>query len=209
LLGYAIDVCRQVQGLDVIALGTTTREVDEPLVTFAASEGIACIRGDTNDVAGRFLSAMAALGVDAGLRLNGDSPLNRPALLAEAIRVFRTGAWDMVSNVPGRTFPYGVSVEVIGLPAMKQAYEVMSDGGHREHVTQYFYERSDTLRLYCMTSGNDAYRGLQLAVDTERDLDRFAWIQAQLGARLSSASLDEVCALGRAFDGTASDLAKH
>src|SRR4051812_7803637 len=89
LVGYVVDLCRQVAGVDQVVLATSNRAVDEPLARFARSEGIACVRGDTEDVAGRFLYAMESTGFAGALRVNGDSPLNRPALLARAVEVFR------------------------------------------------------------------------------------------------------------------------
>ncbi len=209
LIGYAVDLCRQVSRLDVIALATTTRAVDDPLAAFAAAEGIECIRGSTEDVAGRFLAALETLGLDAGLRLNGDSPLNRPALLGEAIATFRSGAWEMVSNVPGRSYPFGISVEVVALEAMRRAHASMIETADREHVTQYFYQHPERVRLHCMSSGSERYRGLQLAVDTEQDLARFIAIRQRLGARLWDASLAEVCELARDFDAQAAAPATH
>ena len=202
LLGYAFDVCRRVPGVDVVALATTKREVDQPLVDFARSEQVACVRGDTDDVAGRFLAACDSLQLDAALRMNGDSPLNRPALLGDAVSIFRRGGWDLVSNVPGRSFPFGVSAEVISARALHSAYPHMTTV-NREHVTQYFYERAEAIRLHRMSSGRDDLRGVQLAVDDARDLARFTALRERLGERLWAADVTELCALAREFDGGA------
>jgi spore coat polysaccharide biosynthesis protein SpsF len=208
LLGYALDVCRRVTGVDVIVLATTTRAVDDVLAGFALAEGVPCVRGDTDDVAGRFLAACEQLGLDAALRLNGDSPLNRPALLAEAVRIFRAGGWDLVTNVPGRSFPFGVSAEVVAAEALRAAYPHMTVA-NREHVTQYLYEHPEILRMHRIDSGRDDLRGIQLAVDDARDLERFTALHGALGTRLWSADVAELCRLARAHDAAAGQRAAH
>lgn len=208
LLGYALDICRRVAGVDVIALATTDRAVDDVLVDFARAEGVACVRGDTDDVAGRFLSACDQLGLDAALRLNGDSPLNRAALLAHAVGQFRDGEADLVSNVPGRSYPFGVSAEVVGVAALRQAYPLMTPT-NREHVTQYFYQHPESIRLRTLDSGRDDLRGVQLAVDDFADLERFAAIRSRLGERLWTADVAELCEMARAHDANAGRQAVH
>jgi spore coat polysaccharide biosynthesis protein SpsF (cytidylyltransferase family) len=208
LLGYAFDVCRRVTGVDVVLLATTTREVDEPLVEFARAEQVTCVRGDADDVADRFLSACDAHGLDAALRMNGDSPFNRPALLAEAVCIFRRGDADLVTNVPGRSYPFGVSAEVVATGALRAAYPRMTPA-NREHVTQYFYEHPDTIRMHRMSSGREDLRGVQLAVDDAADLERFARLHARLGERFWSADVVELCALAREHDDAAGTRTVH
>src|SRR4051794_40319569 len=114
LIQYAFDACAATPGVDVTILATTNRTEDDALAGYAQQKGISCYRGSPDDVAGRFLSVIETFGLDAALRFNGDSPLHRANLLAEAVEIFRSGNWDLVTNVPGRSFPYGISVEVIG-----------------------------------------------------------------------------------------------
>lgn len=208
LLGYAFEICRRVSAVDVVILATSTRAVDEPLARFAASEGVVCVRGDTDDVAGRFLRACESLRLDAALRLNGDSPLNRPALLSEAVEIFRRGKADLVTNVPGRSYPFGVSAEVLSTEALQNSYPKMTTA-NREHVTQYFYEHPESVRMHRISSGRDDLRGVQLAVDDARDLARFAALEARLGERLWSADVAELCALARNHDADSHSTVAH
>ena len=125
LLSYALSFCQKIKGLDSIAIATSTRAVDNPLSDFARSNGISCIRGSLNNVAERFLSAMKVLNLDAAVRINGDSPLNNKTLIGDGIGLFRSGNFDLVSNVPARTYPYGISVEVVGRKAMEHALSLI------------------------------------------------------------------------------------
>ena len=176
LLSYALSFCQKIKCLDSITLATSTRAVDDPLSDFAEFHGISCVRGSLNNVAKRFLSAMEALNLDAAVRINGDSPLNNTALISDGMRLFRSGNFDLVSNVPARTYPYGMSVEVVGRKAMEHACSLMTNTKHKEHVTKYFYDNQDKFDISLMTSGVAEFSDVQLAIDTHEDFDRFKWI---------------------------------
>ncbi len=198
LIGHVLSFCQKIDGIDSIALATSNRLVDAPLSEFAKINGIACIRGSLDNVAERFLSTMIALDLDVAVRVNGDSPLNDPNLISEGIRRFKQGSFDLVSNVPKRTYPFGVSVEIIGRNAMEYACSVMNDQQHREHVTKYFYDHKEKFKIFTMTSGEPAFAGVQLAVDTREDLDRINWIISQLECEPADADITTLVRLAQA-----------
>lgn len=176
LVKYALSFCQKIDDLDSIAIATSARAVDDPLSDFAKLHGIPCIRGSLDNVAERFLYAMKILNLDAAVRINGDSPLNNKQLISNGIKIFRRGKFDVVSNVPERTYPYGMSVEVIGRKAMEHACSVMNDTMHKEHVTKYFYDNHEKFNISLMTAEAPEFSEVQLAIDTQEDFDRFEWI---------------------------------
>ena len=199
LLSHVLTFCRKAEGIETIALATSDRLVDEPLANFAKLNGINCIRGSLDDVAQRFLSAIEALNLDAAVRINGDSPLINPRLISDCIQLFKEGNSDLVSNVPKRTYPYGMSVEVVGRDAMKHACAVMSDLKHREHVTKYFYDNQDKFKISIVTSGKPHFSEVQLAVDTRKDFDRFIWIVDQLEGDPADSDIETLVDLAKAY----------
>jgi spore coat polysaccharide biosynthesis protein SpsF len=199
LLSYTLSFCQKINNLDSIAIATSTREVDDPLSDFAKLHGIPCIRGSLNDVAGRFLSAMKVLNLDAAVRINGDSPLNNKNLISDGIQLFKRGNFDLVSNVPARTYPYGMSVEVIGRKAMEYACTEMNDLQHLEHVTKYFYDHQDKFDISLMTSEVAEFSGVQLAIDTREDFDRFKWIINNLECDPAELDIISLVKLAKAY----------
>jgi spore coat polysaccharide biosynthesis protein SpsF len=199
LIHYVFSACRSAAGVSDVVLATSARSTDERLAEHADVEGARCFRGPTDDVAARFLGAMQAFGFDAALRVNGDSPLAQSRLLARGVALFAEGSADLVTNVPGRTFPFGLSVEVVARDAMNSAYPRM-DAGHREHVTKYFYDAPSEFRVRCFEAEDRRFHGLQLAVDTPLDLERFAWIVEQLGpTAVTDAGVVRLAELAQAF----------
>lgn len=203
LVRWAVETCRRVDGLDAVVAATSSRAQDDALADYLTSCDVPVYRGDCDDVAGRFLAAMQHYQLDGALRFNGDSPLNRPVLLDEAVSLYRELGVDLVSNVPGRSYPFGISAEVIGIEPMRSAVRNMTDAAHREHVTKYFYDYQASFRVHVMNADDPELAGVQLAVDDERDLARAAWIVAQTKGRTFDAQLAELVRLARQFDASA------
>src|SRR5687768_4461759 len=141
-LAWLLDAVRNAEGLDGVVLATSDDSSDDALAEFAQRAEISCFRGPLQDVARRLLMAGDQHRADAIVRLNGDSPLMDPSLIDHAVRLFRGGNVDVVSNVRPRSFPKGESVEVIALRALRRAVERMS-AEESERVTLRFYSPSE------------------------------------------------------------------
>jgi spore coat polysaccharide biosynthesis protein SpsF (cytidylyltransferase family) len=180
-------------------LATTDRQLDDELAAVASDRGIPLFRGSETNVADRFLRAMLDADADAAIRVNGDSPLHRARLLAGAVDRWRATQADLVTNVPGRTWPYGLSLEVVGRPSMERAVRDMTTDAQREHVTAYFYDHADEFDIELMPAGDPALHGVDLAVDDEQGLRRFDHIVRNLGPDLAAADPLELARLGTSF----------
>jgi spore coat polysaccharide biosynthesis protein SpsF len=95
LLGHLLDGLRQAKGPDTLLVATSVDPSDD-----------AVWRGPLDDVAARFLGAAEAASLDAAVRICADSPLLDPALVDQAVALFRLGggrgqrARDAVSVCP-------------------------------------------------------------------------------------------------------------
>ena len=195
IVDYVIDRALRIPGVDTVALATTDRDIDDRLVEHARSRGLAVFRGETQDVAGRVLACADSLGADYIIRVNGDSPFLDPALIGEAMGMLSSGC-DLVTNIVGRTFPYGVSVEIIRTEALRRAHSAMTDS-EREHVTLYFYANADEFKVCGITSNAPDLRTVRLAVDTWEDLEVFREVVLELGVDVSTANYERVAAVYR------------
>jgi spore coat polysaccharide biosynthesis protein SpsF len=202
LLEHVIGLCRGVTHLDRIILATSRRDCDTVLCDLAVSNGIDIYRGSLDDVAGRFYECMQAFSLDYALRLNGDSPLNSVGLLSEGVSLARTAGIDLVTNVLRRTYPFGMSLEVVSSAAMKKACSLMTDEAHRSHVTKFFYDNPGLFSIRNIESGRKEFEGVQVAVDTPEDLRRFEWIYERI-KETGRAELGEgmIVDLAREYDG--------
>ena len=166
--------CRTLEGAVV---ATSVDPSDDPVQALCSALNVDCHRGPLENVARRYLDAVEARGLDAFVRVSGDSPLIDHALVDRAVDLFRSGRWDVVTNVFPRCFPAGQSVEVVSAEALKRALDVISTADELEHVTVFFYRQREDFRIHNMTSEED-HREVHLSLDTEADA---ASIEAIIG----------------------------
>ncbi len=160
MLAHVAERCRLVPALERrIVLATTARAVDHPIARFAADLGLGVFRGGTDNVARRLLECAWSAGWDAFFRVNADSPCLDPDLLQRAADAFHSGYFDLVTNLHPRTFPYGISVELMRTATYAEAYPRFERPDHREHATLYYYENPDRFRLHNLINPRAARSG--------------------------------------------------
>jgi spore coat polysaccharide biosynthesis protein SpsF len=121
LVWHMIDRLRRVPELDEIVLATTMDRRNEPLVAFAASQGIKIYRVDAeDDLVLRIAGAARQLSADYVLRTAGDCPLIDPEILSRMVqRALAADRPDFVSNRVIWSFPLGLSADVISAAAIE------------------------------------------------------------------------------------------
>jgi spore coat polysaccharide biosynthesis protein SpsF len=195
LIGYVIRRAGLVLGLSRIVVATTRRTIDDPIEEYARSSGLDVFRGDTENVALRLLSCASEFGADYFVRLNGDSPFPDPSLIEEGIDICGNGGFDFVTNLIGRSFPYGISVEIVSTRAYKTAYQRMESSEEREHVTAYLYGHVDEFLTHSMTSPVPELARVRLVVDTEGDWSLFQRAVSILGEAVWTSGYKEIANL--------------
>jgi spore coat polysaccharide biosynthesis protein SpsF len=186
MLGWVIERVRSARLVSDLRVATSVDRSDDAVAAYCQQQGVGCFRGSLNDVAGRLMAAAEEAKVAAFVRVSGDSPLMMPGLIDDAIALFQRARPDLATNVQVRTFPKGLSVEVISLEALRRARSLMWPG-EQEHVTGAFYRCAEQFRITGLTSGHD-WGTVQLSVDTEDDfvlIERILQDQSR-GARHAS-----------------------
>lgn len=194
MLGYLLDRLRCCRSLDGLVLATSVSSTDDALASWSRGEQVACHRGPLDDVADRFRGVVDRVGLDAFVRVNGDSPLLDPRLIDAAVDWFRLRRPDLVSNVVRRTYPTGQSVEVVDSAAFRRAYTLMDEPADFEHVTRVIYRMPDRFTFLGMESPHDR-SSIRLAVDTPDDMDAFAGVVARMDRPHWKYSLEEILEL--------------
>jgi spore coat polysaccharide biosynthesis protein SpsF len=171
-LDYLLERLRHAQTLDTVIVATSTEPPDQAIARHCATAGVRCHRGDHDDVAARLLEAAQAAGLDALVRVNGDSPLLDQALVDRGVDLFRHGGRDLVTNVHPRSFPRGQSVEVIDCASLQAALPRLS-AHDREHVTTGLYRNSRELTIENFDAGPEGVGPdggeIRLVLDTAQD----------------------------------------
>lgn len=171
MLGWLIDRLAHCDALDGLCVATSAEASDDGVAAYCASIGVACYRGELDNVALRLQRAAEAAGADAFVRISGDSPLMDIAVVSDAVALYRRERPDLASNVVVRSFPKGQSVEVVDVNAFRAALPQFDGAGDNEHVTIYFYRHADRFRIASLRRGGDV-SAIQLSVDTAEDFAR-------------------------------------
>ena len=198
MLQYLLERVERCTELDLIVVATSTDPSDDPIESFCVERGVDYFRGPLNNVAERFREAARRQELDAFVRLCADSPLVDPALIDRAVATYRSGQTDLVTNVLGRSFPPGQSVEVISAPVFAEAVPHMSRADHREHVTSYFYDHREDFEIKVIRSDHDG-PDVDFAIDTPQDLERFRVLVAAMDRPHWSYGLAELIELQRSL----------
>jgi len=179
LLGWVLDRLKRCKTLSIIVVVTSYEESDNPIVEFCQSEGTNIFRGPLSNVAQRFCNAVDKFQSDAFVRVSADSPMIDPSIVDQAVEMFGSGMYDLVTNVQTRTFPKGQSVEVLNTNTFFRTVKLINTPYDQEHVTSFYYKNPEMFRISNFESGADL-GDLQLSIDTEEDFS----IMKQLMARV-------------------------
>lgn len=181
LLEYVLEKAFEVKGLDGVCVATSCRGIDDPIADLCIQNNVPIFRGSGDNVAERFIGCMECNDWSAALRINGDSPLHSSDLLSKAVDIYSPNQMDIVTNVFPRTYPIGMSVELISVLALKKAYKKMIKASNFEHVTEYFYENIKDFNLGFLPKNYIDHSNIRLVVDTLSDFERFEWLIDELG----------------------------
>lgn len=131
----------RARSLDQIVLATSEAANNAPLVEHVRSLGYACAQGSEQDVLTRYVDAARVHQADVVVRITGDCPLVDPALVDAMVSDFFAAGVDYACNNYPPTYPDGLDIEVVSMPALLKALAADDlNAYHREHVTPYVRE---------------------------------------------------------------------
>jgi spore coat polysaccharide biosynthesis protein SpsF len=173
ILEYIIERIIQVVPKADIVIATSEQPSDDAIAEFSKLNGINCFRGSLDNVADRFYQAASTLGWDYAVRINGDNIFVDTQVLADMVLIAKSGKYHFISNVKDRTFPKGMSVEIVRLKHYASLLKYINESDrYREHVTLYLYENEVDGYFFHYNVRVPEASGLQMALDTPDDMLR-------------------------------------
>lgn len=175
MLGRVVERVRLAKTADHVIVATTEDPQDDIVAQYCVESGFSHIRGDGEDVLGRYLKAARATQAEVIVRITADCPLMDPEVIDKTVQAFleRYPYIDFGSNRGTdelvRTYPIGMDVEVMTAEALERANREAKQAYQREHVTPYFYETGQDLRK-ASVDAKGKYGDQRWAVDTAEDL---------------------------------------
>ena len=158
-------------GQSNVVVATSTESSDDTIATFCTTWNIPVFRGDLNDVAQRFLDCACHFGFDYAVRINGDNLFTDAELICKLVGIAEKEGYEFVSNVQGRTFPIGMSVEVVKVNKYATMISKFNEDKYHEHVTLYFYEHPSSIKAFFVRNEEmPSAAGIHLAIDEQADI---------------------------------------
>jgi spore coat polysaccharide biosynthesis protein SpsF len=197
LLGHVIDRALAANRPDMVVVATSDRPTDDDLAAFAEAQGAKVFRGSHLDVLGRGVACAEAFKLATLGRICGDSPFIDSGLIDRMLAVHEETGAEVTTNLFPRTFPAGMSFEIIGIEALRRLSRLTDDAAHREHMTTFIYAHPEWFRIHNVTSGIDGSEKVPLTVDSADDLVQANWLIRRLRESKKAMTLENVLELAR------------
>lgn len=173
VLKHIYDSISTVVPTSQITIATSEESSDNQIAEFCAEYDINCYRGSLTNVAQRFFNAGKSLACDYVTRINGDNIFVDISLLRSMMEVAQNTSYPFISNVKDRTYPKGMSIEIVSLEHYRKVLpEITRSEYHKEHVTSYLYEYPLKEYKFIYNTEYPEVAGIQLALDDVDDLKR-------------------------------------
>lgn len=170
ILQYILERVRCVAPHEDIVVVTGNDPDNLPIINFCKKQNVRFFVGDQENVAQRFLDCAEQNKYDFAVRINGDNLFVSPQIIRDMLPFVRTNNYDFVSNVKGRSFPTGMSVEFVRTSFFHDLITRFDKSDYHEHVTLYLYDHEDEGRQYFFyNSLCPEAEGRKLAIDTLDD----------------------------------------
>ena len=202
LLGRVIDRTKRIRGINKIILSTSRRNIDDVICDFAESEGIEIFRGSCDDVYGRALETCKKFNLDIFARICGDRPFFDYDLTSQAINISKTNDFDLTTTMFPRTYPPGLTVEIIKQDLLKIFDKQICNKYDREHLTTYFYKNPKNIKISNLRNPKyESIKHISLVVDTVKDYERATWIAKHKIKDGEVNEIDSIISLALRYEG--------
>lgn len=193
ILQYIIERLSELAENHPIVVCTSEEDTDNPIVEFCEKNSISIFRGSLNNVAKRFLSCAQEYKFENAVRINGDNLFLDPILIKTMINNIENENIQFISNVKNRTYPKGMSVEIVNVEFYKQHMENFR-ATDLEHVMTYFY-RLNHKGVKFIYNSNKYSETINLAIDTQEDFDNASKIINMMKHQHTTYGINEILKL--------------
>jgi spore coat polysaccharide biosynthesis protein SpsF len=173
ILKYIYERVNKILSSNQIIIATSEEKSDDIISNYCEQQHWKYYRGSLDNVAERFYESGEKLDVDYIIRINGDNLFLDIPLLENMVRLAETGKYDFISNVKGRTYPKGMSIEIVRISHYNYLLkDINKEKKYQEHVTLYLYENELDSYHFVYNDELKKMAGIQLAIDTKEDFEK-------------------------------------
>ncbi|MBD1170175.1 NTP transferase domain-containing protein [Pelagibacterales bacterium SAG-MED02] len=158
-------------GKKKIIILTSTNKQDNEIEKFCLKNEIKFFRGNLRNVYQRYYDALKKYKCNSFVRITGDSIFVDKKIVKKVINKFKDNNYDIVTNTLYKTFPIGLSVEMIKSSIFLKNEKHIKKLFNKEHIFSYFYENKSKFKIYNFVN-KKKYLHSSYAIDNKSDLNR-------------------------------------
>ncbi|WP_075520337.1 cytidylyltransferase domain-containing protein [Candidatus Pelagibacter communis] len=174
IIVHVLDRLKKSKFKNNLIVATSDKSSDDRLVRLLKKKKIKIYRGNLKNVSERLYETALKLKEKYFVRVSGDSPVIDVKILDKLIEIFKKKKYrnyDIITNVFPKTFPKGMSFEIIKREIISKNMKFMTEN-EKEHVTKYFYKNSAKFKIKNLENFNKKKYNLDLTLDKKIDLKR-------------------------------------
>lgn len=154
-----------------IVILTSSNISDNAIKKFCLQNKIQCFRGNLSNVYNRFVQCLNIYKCEAFIRITGDSIMVDKNIVEKIIRKYKTKKYHIVTNTLKKTYPIGLSVEMIDSKIFLKEEKRIKSQKNKEHIFSYFYENKEKYKIFNLEN-KKKYVFNSYAIDTLKDFKR-------------------------------------
>ncbi len=171
ILEYIIERVKKIKPKYKIIVATTTLKRDNQIIDYCKKMKISYFTGSNNNVMLRAIKCCEKYKVKAFLRICADRIYFDFNLATKMLKIFENNYFDIVTNSLKKTFPRGMTCEIISYHMLKNSYKSIKDKNDREHICDYFYRYKKNYNIKNIISKySKKISMLNLSIDNLEDL---------------------------------------
>ena len=120
IIDMVINKVKKSKKISDIIIVTSKYKVDDDIETYCKNKKIKIFRGSLNNVASRFFEVSKIYNLKKVIRVSCDSPFINHKIIDKGITLSKKSNYDIITNVFPRTFPKGLSFEIIKTSLIKK-----------------------------------------------------------------------------------------
>ena len=156
-----------------VVVATSNRKTDDALVKFCKKNDIQYFRGSEKNVLERSIKCSKKYKFKFFMRICADRPFFDSKIAKKMKKIYESNNYDIVTNVFPKSFPRGLTCEIISLKNLLGIKKNKLINSDREHILNYFYRNYMDFKIKNIKSNfNSKIIKINLSLDTKKDFKK-------------------------------------
>lgn len=147
VLAHVLERCQAIKNSDLVVCAVAEGAIHDGVAEEALRTGSTVVRGDVDDVLGRYLQAARAVSADVIMRVTSDCPLIDPTVCARVLDPVLANEADFAANNMPATWPHGLDCEAFTRTLLERAAHEARSDFEREHVSPFMRTAANVSRV--------------------------------------------------------------